>query len=373
MALGTPASVITATGTNAATTTGSFTVTSGHEIFVALGSRKSGSAHSSLTISDSLGLSWTSVGSASYDSGSGVRVRCQVWRATSTGLSMTVTGTPGGTTPDNIGIQVVSISGASTDVSNASTGTNGSGDPSVTLPSAPAAASTVLAFGMFGGSNAVSPPTGCIELNEFATSGSSHRLETAYDDASAATTIAWTTSSFESAAVVVEVKAGAATQTLTPSLVTNGQTFSSPTVTPGAVGLAPTLFTNAQAYFSPTVSRGAVALLPPLLINSQIYFSPSATAGGVTLGPAVLNNQQTFHGLYVASMSVELATPAERILALHGHGRIVTVPRNSFRALRPSPLGRRLLVPQLARTIMFDATPPRMLAVPRDTARRMIA
>lgn len=396
MALGTPANVIAASGTTAATTTGSFTVPSGDEIYVTVGSRKSGSAHSALTISDSLGLTWASVGSAFYDDGSGVRVRCQVWRATSTGAAMTATGTPGGTTPDNIGIQIVSIAGASTDVTNASTGTNGSGDPSVTLPSAPDVASTVLAFGMFAGGNAISPPTGCTELNEFATSGSSHRLESAYDAASAATTIAWTTSNFESAAVVVEVKTGTTTQTLRPSLFANGQTFYSPTVTPGAVDLAPLSFTNTQPFFSPAVAPGAVTLLPALFTNTrtfhspivspgnsplaailftnpQVFYSPTAALGSVTLSPPLLNNEQTFPSPALGSERVERAPPPECILTLYGQGRTVTVARLSIRALRPTPLGRRLPVPQPVRTVVCGATPPRLLAVPRDNPRQVIA
>lgn len=54
-----------------------------------------------------------------------------------------------------------------------------------------------------------------------------------------------------------ELAAGGGSQTLTPSLFTNTQTFYGPTVTAGAVTLLPSLFTNANTFFGATVSGGA--------------------------------------------------------------------------------------------------------------------
>lgn len=46
---------------------------------------------------------------------------------------------------------------------------------------------------------------------------------------------------------------GGSTQTLTPSLLTNAQTFYAPTVTPGAVTVSPGLLSNTQTFYAPTV------------------------------------------------------------------------------------------------------------------------
>lgn len=159
--------------------------------------------------------------------------------------------------------------------------------------------------------------------------------------------------------------------TLTPSLFTNTQTFYDPTVTPGGVELLPGVLSNTQTFYSATVAPGAVDLAPPLLTNTQAFYSPTVAPGAVTLTPSIFTNTQTFYTPELVQGDAPETSP-DRILTLYGHSRTVTVPRLSIRALRPTPLGRRLLVPQLVRTVVCDATPPRILAVPRDNPRLVI-
>lgn len=111
--------------------------------------------------------------------------------------------------------------------------------------------------------------------------------------------------------------ASAGTQTLTPTLYTNSQTFYSPTVTAGAVALAAGLFTNAQTFYAPTVAPGAVTLTPGLFTNSNTFYghtlttnyglvaslftnspsfyAPTVSAGSVTLAPTLFSNAATFY------------------------------------------------------------------------------
>jgi hypothetical protein len=206
MPLGTPQDVIEATGTTSAASTASFSVTSGHHIFVAVASRKTASLHSALTLSNSQSLTQTSVIDASYDAGTNGRLRLQVWRLISNGASMTVTATPGATATDSFGIHVTSISGASTDIANAASNNNSSGDPAPSLGSAPAASSTVLGWGIWNNASAISPPTNYTELNEFFTfSETNYPLQTVYDAGSAAQSATWS-SSGNSIAGLLEVK-----------------------------------------------------------------------------------------------------------------------------------------------------------------------
>ncbi len=84
---------------------------------------------------------------------------------------------------------------------------------------------------------------------------------------------------------------------IAPSLFTNTQTFFDPTVTPGAVTLTPSLFTNSQTFFGPTVGTGGATqdLFPTLVTNAQSFFTPSVTATK-TLLPSLVTNTQTFFG-----------------------------------------------------------------------------
>ncbi len=82
--------------------------------------------------------------------------------------------------------------------------------------------------------------------------------------------------------------------TLTPSLVTNSQTFHASMVTTGAVTLASSLVTNGQTFHAPTVSTGSVTLSPSLVTNGQTFYAPVVSSGGATLAPSLVTNSQTF-------------------------------------------------------------------------------
>ena len=108
--------------------------------------------------------------------------------------------------------------------------------------------------------------------------------------------------------------AGPSTQTLTPSLYTNSQTFYAATVTRGTVGLTAPLLTNSQTFYGPTVAQvrllapslftnsqtfyGATitsvrALTPAFFTNGQTFYSPTRTSSN-TVAPSLLTNTQTF-------------------------------------------------------------------------------
>lgn len=85
-------------------------------------------------------------------------------------------------------------------------------------------------------------------------------------------------------------------QTLTPGLYTNDQTFYAPTVTPGTVTLTPALYTNDQTFYSPDVTQtgGAQTLTPNLYTNDQTFYQPTVSTSN-TLTPSLYTNDQTFY------------------------------------------------------------------------------
>lgn len=94
-------------------------------------------------------------------------------------------------------------------------------------------------------------------------------------------------------------------QTLTPSLFTNSQTFYAPTVTVGAVTLTPLLFTNNQTFYAPTVSS-AVTLTPNLFTNTNTFHGPTVSQGFL-LEPSLFTNSNTFYDPTVTVGSVTLS------------------------------------------------------------------
>jgi hypothetical protein len=116
----------------------------------------------------------------------------------------------------------------------------------------------------------------------------------------------------EWAYTVVALLPAASTQDLTPSLVTNTQTFHGPTITTGAVSLTPALFTNTQTFYAATVTS-SYALQPGLLTNTQTFHGPTITVGAVTLAPSLVTNDQVFYGPTVAIVVPSVDPPTRRI------------------------------------------------------------
>lgn len=109
------------------------------------------------------------------------------------------------------------------------------------------------------------------------------------------------TNTFYSATIV-------AAQTVAPSLVTNTQTFYEPTITTGEVTLTPSLVTNTQTFYGPTVTVGEVTLTPNLVTNTQTFFAPTVSTT-YSLTPSLVTNTTTFYAPTVAVGAVDL-TPS---------------------------------------------------------------
>ena len=113
----------------------------------------------------------------------------------------------------------------------------------------------------------------------------------------AATSTSGTTTNTEySALVLVAVRdAGSGGQTVSPPLLTNTQTFYSPTVI-GPKYVLPPLLTNTNTIYAPTVvlAAGLQTLLPPLLTNTQTFYGPTVRQIPVLSSPTAvgLTNSQ---------------------------------------------------------------------------------
>lgn len=126
--------------------------------------------------------------------------------------------------------------------------------------------------------------------------------------------------------------AGGSPQGLSPSLLTNTQTFYSPTVT-ASYSLAPALFTNAQTFYAPTIGTTLDAslfansqtfyaptitqvqsLAPALVTNEQAFYAPTITTGAVALAPPLLTNAQTFYNATVGQPPASQALQAAHLV-----------------------------------------------------------
>lgn len=95
------------------------------------------------------------------------------------------------------------------------------------------------------------------------------------------------------------------TQSLTPSLYSDTDTFFAPTVTPGSVNLTPSLYNDADTFFAPTVSgvesaassipyASASALYRYRRVLSSEVITPPVRAAAQALTPALYNDTDTF-------------------------------------------------------------------------------
>jgi hypothetical protein len=74
-------------------------------------------------------------------------------------------------------------------------------------------------------------------------------------------------------------------------LVSNAQTFYSPTIEQDGLILLP-LLTNEQEFFGPVISPAPLFISPPLLANTQVFFPPTVNQ---TIQLPLVSNDQTFY------------------------------------------------------------------------------
>ncbi|RVO38511.1 hypothetical protein CN093_17450 [Sinorhizobium meliloti] len=203
MPVGTPALATPQIGATAASvTTASFTPTANALLIAFCAGR--GSSATIPTISDSLGGTWTPIGTGNDAGNVTGRLFYQVAGASPSAMTVTVN-TTGGT---QAAVGVIEVSGAGTDFSNYQVGINAAGDPSVTM-GAYTAGSRVMVFGIGNAGAAWTSPTGFTELfdSEVATN---LRLVPSYNDSSASTSLSWVSAATDSIGFGLEVKEAAA-------------------------------------------------------------------------------------------------------------------------------------------------------------------
>ncbi|WP_158244109.1 hypothetical protein [Sinorhizobium medicae] len=203
MPVGTPALATPQAGATAASvTTASFTPTANALLIAFCAGR--GSSATIPTISDSLGGTWTPIGTGNDAGNVTGRLFYQVAGASPSAMTVTVN-TTGGT---QAAAGVIEVSGAGTDFSNYQVGINAAGDPSVTM-GAYTAGSRVMVFGIGNAGAAWTSPTGFTELfdSEVATN---LRLVPSYNDSSASTSLSWVSAATDSIGFGLEIKEAAA-------------------------------------------------------------------------------------------------------------------------------------------------------------------
>lgn len=201
MPVGTPALATPQIGATAASvTTASFTPTANALLIAFCAGR--GSSATIPTISDSLGGTWTPIGTGNDAGNVTGRLFYQVAGASPSAMTVTVN-TTGGT---QAAVGVIEVSGAGTDFSN-QVGINAAGDPSVTM-GAYTAGSRVMVFGIGNAGAAWTSPTGFTELfdSEVATN---LRLVPSYNDSSASTSLSWVSAATDSIGFGLEIKEAA--------------------------------------------------------------------------------------------------------------------------------------------------------------------
>jgi hypothetical protein len=212
---------------------------------------------------DSSGLAWIPFLTRFYDNATGI-----VWRGAAfyalvgpSPVSMTVTASAMGA--GQIDLAVFNLVGVDTDFDNADTNAQATGDPSITLPSAPIAGSGVLACAFFAGTaTATAIPATHTALFE-TTVGTNLHAAASYD-MSPAQIFTWASANNESIAFAFELKPDGST--------TAGGGVLSATVTMGGVG----------------VNAAGVTFIPDLVAIVNLggrggrFFIPVPTAAPIT-------------------------------------------------------------------------------------------
>lgn len=95
---------------------------------------------------------------------------------------------------------------------------------------------------------------------------------------------------------------------LLPSLVTDSDSFFTPTVTPGAVDIGPSLYSDADTFFAPTVAA-TYDITPSLFDDADTFFAPTVSqdAGSQNITPSLFDDTDTFFAPTVTPGAVDIA------------------------------------------------------------------
>jgi hypothetical protein len=191
--------------TTSTATTSSFTPGAGEYLFAVTWARNA-SAYIDTTISDSLGLTWTEIGSGFDGPADNAYFRMRFWYTASPASAMTVSSTPGSSNAN--GVAVARVAMDTPDVSNVLGDGDDNGDPSVTLSGTPA---HILTFAVVQAAGNWTQPSGYTEAHDVALASNSFRIACAYDLTSPGNPVAWTNANnLNSVAVAIELLEGSA-------------------------------------------------------------------------------------------------------------------------------------------------------------------
>lgn len=94
-------------------------------------------------------------------------------------------------------------------------------------------------------------------------------------------------------------------QFLLPSLVSDDDSFYTPSISRGAVTLTASLFTNTNTFYSATLSTIKV-LLPDIYADADSFYTATITTGGVTLTPSLYVDTDSFYTPIVSRGTITL-------------------------------------------------------------------
>jgi hypothetical protein len=94
---------------------------------------------------------------------------------------------------------------------------------------------------------------------------------------------------------------GTASQTITPALFTDADTFYSATVSPGAVTLTPALYSDPDTFYAPQIN---LTIYPGLFTDGDTFYSPQVN---LTIYPALFTDADTFYGATITTGEVFLS------------------------------------------------------------------
>ncbi|MDK1377108.1 MULTISPECIES: hypothetical protein [unclassified Sinorhizobium] len=173
MAIGTPVHHAAVANDGATVTTASFTPAANSQLIAFATGYRSAAFTGKPAITDSVGLTWTEVGSVQWNPAAGSRdVHYALYRSSSVGGSpaaMTVTATA--TSGNEVSLSVDAVTGASNVFSNFDTAESETGDPAFTLPAALSSGSAVMIWAAaVQGNNSFAQPAAYTETFDLTTS-----------------------------------------------------------------------------------------------------------------------------------------------------------------------------------------------------------
>lgn len=115
-------------------------------------------------------------------------------------------------------------------------------------------------------------------------------------------------------------------QNISAQAIASGETWYTPTVTPGAVTISANAIASGETWYAPVINNGAVTIATEVIASAEAWYQPTVTPGAVTVSANHIASGETWYTPTVSFSAQSISAPhiaPQSMIQLNGNGEDV--------------------------------------------------